>query len=165
MLMLALVQVSHGQEPLRLKGQVLEQGSNRIIPFVTIQIKGVPLGTIAKEDGRFAVKIPMRYQQDTLVFSSVGYEKLEFPIAQMQEDVEKLFYLKESVVELAEVTVTRDKKKRKNPLKILKAAIAKIPQNYPNKSFTFDAYYRERIIENGETIKFADASTTFQVLC
>ena len=162
MLMLALVQVSHGQEPLRLKGQVLEQGSNRIIPFVTIQIKGVPLGTIAKEDGRFAVKIPMRYQQDTLVFSSVGYEKLEFPIAQMQEDVEKLFYLKESVVELAEVTVTRDKKKRKNPLKILKAAIAKIPQNYPNKSFTFDAYYRERIIENGETIKFADASTTFQ---
>lgn len=160
LLSFSFVQFAFSQDFLRFKGKVVEEGSNALVPFVTVQIKGVALGTITEEDGSFAVKIPIKYKSDTLVFSSVGFEKLEYAISNLQQDSDNLIVLKQSVVELEEVTVTRGK--RKKPLKLLKAAIAKIPENYPTQNFTFDAYYRERIIENGGTIKFADAATTFQ---
>lgn len=148
------------QEVLRIRGKVVEAETGQIIPFVTVQIKGVPLGSITEEDGKFAVKIPFEYARDTLIFSSVGFEKLEYPIADLKEEEENLITLKEAIVELAEVTVTRGRKKK--PLKILKEAIAKISQNFRTEAHTFDAYYRERILENGATIKFSDAATTFQ---
>ncbi len=148
------------QENLRIRGKVVDAATGKIIPFVTVQIKGVPLGSITEEDGKFAVKIPLEYARDTLIFSSVGYEKLEYAIADLKEEVENLISLTEAVMELEEVTVTRGKKKK--PLKLLKEAIDKIPQNFQTETHTFDAYYRERIIENGATIKFADAATTFQ---
>ncbi len=148
------------QDFLRLRGRVVEQGSNALIPFVTVQIKGVALGTITEEDGRFAVKIPLQYANDTLIFSSVGYQKKEVLMSSLKEDFENEIVLEIYIEELDEVTVVRGRER--DPVKVLKKAIRKIKSNYPRKPFTYDAYYREQIVENGATIKFADAATTFQ---
>ena len=148
------------QDFLRIKGTVLEEGTNEIIPFVTVQIKGEALGTITEEDGKFAVRIPKIYAQDTLIFSCVGYLKKEVLVADLKEDFDNEIVLEVFVAELDEVTVERGRER--DPVKVLKKALRKIKSNYPKKTFTFDAYYRERIVENGVTVKFADAATTFQ---
>lgn len=160
LLSLFISQTAFSQDFIRLRGRVVEEGSNQLIPFVTVQIKGVALGTITEEDGRFAVKIPLEYVNDTLIFSSVGYQKKEVLMTNLKEGVENEIKLEIYIEELDEVTVVRGRER--DPLKVLKKAIRKIKSNYPKKPFTYDAYYREQIVENGATIKFADAATTFQ---
>lgn len=155
-----LFQTAFSQDFIRLRGRVVEEESKELIPFVTVQIKGVALGTITEEDGRFAVKIPLMYANDTLIFSSVGYLKREVLMASLQEEIENEIILEIYIEELDEVTVVRGRER--DPLRVLKKAIRKIKSNYPKKPFTYDAYYREQIVENGATIKFADAATTFQ---
>lgn len=157
---ICLFQTAFSQDFIRLRGRVVEEGSKQLVPFVTVQIKGVALGTITEEDGRFAVKIPLKYAKDTLIFSSVGYLKKEVLMASLQEEVENEIVLEIYIEELDEVTVVRGRER--DPLKVLKKAIRKIKSNYPKQPFTYDAYYREQIVENGATIKFADAATTFQ---
>lgn len=148
------------QDFIRLKGRVVEEGTHELIPFVTVQIKGVALGTITEEDGRFAVKIPLEYASDTLIFSSVGYQKKEVLMSSLKEDFDNEVVLEIYIEELDEVVVVRGRER--DPVKVLKKAIRKIKSNYPRKPFTYDAYYREQIVENGATIKFADAATTFE---
>jgi protease II len=150
----------YSQDLIRLKGVVVEKESKELIPFVTVRLKGVALGTITEEDGHFAIKIPIAYAKDTLVFSSVGFIHKEMPVAFLKEGIENRIILDQYVAQLEEVIVQRGRER--DPLKILKKALRRIDNNYPQNTFYFDAYYRERIEENGAAIKFADASTTFQ---
>ena len=130
------------------------------IPFAMIRINGESVGTVSREDGSFLLKIPDAYLDQDLLISCLGYEPLELLVSKLKPGVGNVIKLQPSVKDLGEVTVVQDKSK--SALKILKKAISKIPDNYPERGFTFDAYYRERIMENQTTIKFADAAVTFQ---
>lgn len=143
----------------RFKGQVYMHGSDELIPFATLRIKHTYLGSISEEDGSFAIKIPYAYRNDTLVFSCIGYEPKEVPISSLREQEENRVFLKIHIQELADVVVSRGR--QKNPKRVLKKALNRIKVNYPKGQFIYDAYYRERIEENGATIKFSDASVTY----
>tara|TARA_R110001592_G_scaffold85331_2_gene251992 strand:+ start:7069 stop:10584 length:3516 start_codon:yes stop_codon:yes gene_type:complete len=159
-LLFCLPSLLFSQDVIRLKGRVVERGTNELIPFVTVRIKGVALGTITEEDGHFAVKIPVQYAKSMFVFSSVGFTTKEVAIADFEEGVEKEVVLEAFVAQLSEVTVQRGRER--DPLKVLKKALKKLDNNYPQNDILYNAYYRERIEENGATIKFADAATTIQ---
>uniref|UniRef100_UPI004048DDAF hypothetical protein n=1 Tax=Roseivirga sp. TaxID=1964215 RepID=UPI004048DDAF len=95
-----------------------------------------------------------------LRFSCVGYKTKEIALSTLKEDQQNRVVLEVSIEELAAVMVENER--RQNPLKVLKRALKAIPQNYPNENFTFDAYYREQLLENDAVIKFSDAATTIQ---
>ncbi len=149
----------HAQEVKRLKGHLVETRTGKSIPYVTVRIKGVPLGTITDLNGQFAIRLPAKYFTSKLIFSSVGYVAKEISVTDLKENYDNRIELIEDVRELASVTVSTDK--RVGALEILKRAIKKIPDNYQNQQNTFNAYYRERITENGAVIKYADAAVTF----
>ncbi|MFA6126862.1 MAG: SusC/RagA family TonB-linked outer membrane protein [Bacteroidales bacterium] len=62
----------------QLTGKVTSEADKQPIPAVTVLIKGTQNGTTTGPDGRFSLSF--QSQTGTLVFSSIGYRKLEVPI-------------------------------------------------------------------------------------
>ena len=62
----------------QLTGKVTSAADNQPIPGVTILVKGTQNGTTSGSDGRFTLSVSG--QSGTLVFSSIGFRKLEVPI-------------------------------------------------------------------------------------
>ena len=60
------------------KGIVVDSASFAPLAFVNIQLKNTRQGTTTDSKGNFGI---LARESDTLVFSLVGYERLEFPLA------------------------------------------------------------------------------------
>lgn len=67
---------TYGQEVVR--GIVVDSASMTALPSVNIQIKNSSAGTTTDENGSFSIRAR---GTDTLVFSLVGYQGLELPLA------------------------------------------------------------------------------------
>jgi TonB-dependent starch-binding outer membrane protein SusC len=72
------------------------------LPGVNVVLKGTSTGTVTDVDGEYALSVPEARMDGTLVFSFIGYEAVEEPIAQRTRiDIE----LKSDVKTLNEVVV------------------------------------------------------------
>ena len=69
------------------------------VPGINITVKGTKTVSVTGSDGRYAINAP---SAGTLVFSSIGYENIEVPIAgRTQVDIT----IRESVSNISEVVV------------------------------------------------------------
>ncbi|MBW8688025.1 SusC/RagA family TonB-linked outer membrane protein [Chitinophaga sp. B61] len=76
MLLLSLVAFSQNRT---ITGRVTDAQGNTPLPGVTVQVKGTSKGTQTGPDGTYKLEIPQG--STTLVFTFVGYKKLEQPIS------------------------------------------------------------------------------------
>lgn len=58
-----------------IKGKVTDAGTSDPVPFINVGIKGQSVGTFTDSNGNYKLELP--YGAYTVVFSSIGYEKLE----------------------------------------------------------------------------------------
>jgi len=87
------------------KGRVESNNKAEAIPFATIQVKGISLGTAADEQGRFVIKnIPVDHH--TFIISSIGYKTAEFNMKDSAQNNDILFVLKAEQMNMNEVVVT-----------------------------------------------------------
>ena len=63
---------------LQVSGQVTVQTDETTLPGVNILVKGTNSGTVTDMDGNYSVNVPT--ENDTLVFSSIGYVTQEVPV-------------------------------------------------------------------------------------
>lgn len=84
-------------------GTILDAEKKQPLPFVSIQIKGTNLGTISSEEGVFRLNVSTNIKSDTLVFSSLGFEKKKVPFSDLKKN--PIVVLKPSSIRLAEVMV------------------------------------------------------------
>lgn len=56
------------------------------IPYATIQIRNKAIGTLANVDGNFAFHLNQSLRDDTLSFSSLGYERVLIPVCDIATD-------------------------------------------------------------------------------
>ncbi len=85
----------------RISGLVVDSLSFRPLPNVHIKVKNKTGGTVTDDKGFFSIQvIPF----DTLLFSTIGYHTLTFPIILDEEDV--IILLREDVTYLQPVIVT-----------------------------------------------------------
>lgn len=56
------------------------------IPYATIQILNKSVGTLADADGNFAFSFNQSLRNDTLSFSSLGYERVLIPVRDVADD-------------------------------------------------------------------------------
>jgi hypothetical protein len=82
-------------------GKVTDANDGTSLPGVTILIKGTNLGTTTGASGEYSLRIPANAK--TLVFSFVGYDKQELPVASTSV---MNVQLKVSSISLNEVVVT-----------------------------------------------------------
>lgn len=64
-------------------GIVLDAADLKGLPFVNIGIKYQNIGTSSLKNGAFSIQIPPSHEQDTLLFSLVGYTEVYLPIASL----------------------------------------------------------------------------------
>src|SRR5258706_6166761 len=84
-----------------LKGIVVDSITLNAIPNVSVKLKGTLYGTITNVNGVFTIKVK---ETDTLVFSSVGYDRVVLPVY-FGDDV-MFVLLTQQVIILREVTIT-----------------------------------------------------------
>lgn len=94
-----------------IKGFVRSLDSNEPIPFVHIGVPGKNLGTISRPDGSYEIDLSESSDQDSLVFSSIGFKKASFAISDLTESFD--VSLLEDVKILNEVMVTGKKQRIK----------------------------------------------------
>ena len=82
------------------------------IPYVNIGILGTKTGTVSDEEGYFKLRVESPSQSDTVIISSIGFEK-EYITTQEMVGLNGPIVLTKETVELEEILVTRKKLKKK----------------------------------------------------
>ena len=92
------------------KGKVVAKENGLPLSYVNIGVFEANIGTISDPDGSFILKIPDQLKEDTLIFSSIGYERVYYPISQIRKDKELDIVLKSGLISLDPVVVEARKK-------------------------------------------------------
>jgi hypothetical protein len=110
---------------------------------------GKPIGTIANEKGEFWFKIPN--ESDTVCISYLGYESFYSPVRQIASDLHVL--LNPQVSKLSPVVISGNS----SALEVVKSAIKRIPENYPENPFWIQSFYKQIQKEDDDTTEFEEA--------
>lgn len=70
------------QGAITLRGKVVEGKTGKPIPFVNIGVFEKNIGTLSDPDGSFELIIPSQYARDSVIFSSIGFNKKKLPVPQ-----------------------------------------------------------------------------------
>ena len=71
------------EEPIKVHGVVIDEKGDSI-PGVTVQIKGMSLGTSTNHKGMFSLSIPREIENLTLIFSFIGMESKEIKVGEQR---------------------------------------------------------------------------------
>lgn len=91
----------YGQQ--KLTGRVLNPDSKSPVEYVNIGIVGKNIGTVSDQHGVFNLWIEPPYQNDSLLFSRIGFESRSVKISDIKEN--DVIRLKEKTYSLKEVTI------------------------------------------------------------
>ena len=95
------------------KGKILSGKTNSALAYVNIIISGKNIGTVSDESGNFILDNDKIHDEDSLLFSMIGYEPKFLPIAHFKEDTFRNVYLNPKCYDLEEVVMTSHKFKTK----------------------------------------------------
>ncbi len=123
-----------------ISGKVIDAESKKPLPQSNVYIKNADIGTVANNAGEFLLKIPQSLSKGTIVVSSIGYMAFEKSINELA-DGELEVSLKPVSVLLNEVVIN-------DPNAILRLAMERKRENYPNDFQALTTFYREIIKKN-----------------
>ena len=86
-----------------ISGMLVDSATFEALPNVNIQIKGKTRGTVSDAQGKFTIQASYN---DTLLFTLVGYNKLEFPLEGYETG---LITLSQKETLLSTITITDDR--------------------------------------------------------
>jgi len=88
-----------------LSGIVLNEADKKPIEYVNIGIINKDIGTVSDLDGKYSISIDSQFNEDTLMFSRIGYFPEKIKVADLKSKTNKKITLKEKDYELEEVTI------------------------------------------------------------
>ena len=125
----------------KIRGTIIEAGTNEALPFVNINFKGTTVGCISDFDGNYSIET--REKVDTLVISYIGYKTIKKKIN--IGSYQKLdFTLETESIALDEVTITPGE----NPAyRIIRNIIKNKEKNNPDRlnSYQYEVYNKMQI--------------------
>ena len=102
LILLLYCQVIFGQG---ISGIVSNKKNKSVVEYVNIGIPGKGIGTVSDNNGRFNLTIDPQFNNDTLIFSCVGYMPFSIKISDLRNSGTKNIALQEKVYELSSVTI------------------------------------------------------------
>lgn len=101
--------LSYSQNSLSIKGRIFDSRSNKPIEYVNIGIFQKNIGTVSNSEGVFEIKIPGKYLNDSLTFSSIGYKTKRVYISDLENDKMINILLVPKTIRLSEVKIISNK--------------------------------------------------------
>jgi len=137
-------------------GVLLDAQTNEAVVFASIRVKDAALGVISNLDGDFRVPLDFAGKGAELEISSMGYETKYVVFTSLTPNEINVIYLQPALLQLNEAVVT-GRRKRLSAKKIIKKAIANIPNNYPVGPFNLVGYYRDYQLNEKEYVNLNEA--------
>jgi hypothetical protein len=134
-----------------IRGTITDQKKEETIPFCNISIIGQAIGTMSNNDGYYSIKIPVKYQNDTLRFSCLGFLPTDIPIDNISDSLLNIG-LEKTVYHLKTVDVVHY-----HPPSVLQSFFENLNNNYNDEYALFTTYYREIIQENSNYSDVSEA--------
>lgn len=88
-----------------INGILYNENSKQPIEFANIGIVGKNVGTVTDLNGKFNLLIDSKYDNDTVLFSIVGYKPLLVTVAELRKKSENSILLYEKTYQLSEVII------------------------------------------------------------
>lgn len=128
------------------------------VPFASIRLKNKAIGLISNLDGGFIIPTNLKKNGDTLQISSIGYKSKEVLLSNLSINWINRIYLIEDINVLKEVIVTTSKRRKGLKAKeIVRLAVTKISQNFPEAPFSYVGYYRDYQLLNDNYLNLNEA--------
>jgi len=88
-----------------IRGVVSCQANAQTVAFANIGIVGKNVGTVSDVNGNFSINIAPEFENDTLLFSCIGYSPVKVKISDLSHANVNRVYMQESMTALKEVLV------------------------------------------------------------
>jgi hypothetical protein len=149
-------EASENIQPLQLqhiivRGNVTDLKSAEPVSFCNISVVGKALGTMSNNNGNYTIKIPAKFQKDTLRFTCLGYSPFDIPIANIADSILNV-RLDKTVYHLKTVDVVHYQ-----PASVLQNFFDHLSKNYNDEYTLFTTFYREIVQENSSYTEVSEA--------
>lgn len=109
-LLVLIAKISIGQN---YSGRIINKDNDQLIKFVNIGVLHENIGTVSDINGNYNLELDQQFDNDSLMFSCIGYERYSIRVLDFKKLKSKNIYLKETMYELNEVIVKPKFFKRK----------------------------------------------------
>nr|MCU0322642.1 carboxypeptidase-like regulatory domain-containing protein [Chitinophagaceae bacterium] len=151
-LLISLISIyTFGQQINHINGKVTDEQNTPLLS-VSIRLQKSGIGTISNQSGFFKINIPQSIQQDTVLFSSIGYASKKIAVSDLSLSKINFVQLISKTQILEEVIV-----KSVDPLTIIQTAINNIPINYLNTPHVSHGFYRINTKKGNEYLMLSEA--------
>ncbi len=137
LLLLLGVGALSAQNYITLRGNIIDKDTKKPVAYAHVGILEKGIGTISGGKGSFVLKIPASASKSTLIVSFLGYKNYKRRVDKLKTPL--VIEIKRAPMDLQEVIVMDEGAIED----ILRRAIRRIPQNYPNYSTRSTGFYRE----------------------
>lgn len=154
----------HGQgNVVLLRGQIIDQASEKPVPFANLKLNNFNYGTSTNLEGRFELKLNTdRFSgYNQLSISCIGYKTLIFRLLEVEHSTYQTIILEQQENSLDDVIVrsSRAARKENNQAKtILMDAIKSIPSNRGKTNYLAKSFYRHYCKEDKDYVRLTEAA-------
>lgn len=134
-----------------LRGRVLGADTHEPLANASISVQQVNVSSVTNQDGYFSIRVPVSMKNSQLLIRHLGYENQNIPIVTLIGNPNNHITLKTSPIELSEVVVVSGEGKE-----LIREALQRIPQNYPDKPHMMVAFYREAVKKGSNYISLVE---------
>ncbi len=141
LLLLLFFGSTYAQSEIELKSKISDFMSYLPIESASIYVQNTTIGTISNTDGKFVLIVPIKYANDTLVISSIGYKSVKTLVSEFDnsEDV----FMDEDVASLDEVVIVANPRPTTGNDIVLRA-IEKLEDNLPTEPYLQKGFVRHK---------------------
>jgi len=132
-------------------GIIYDKDTKIPIPFSTVVIEKIGLGTISNFEGLFYLRIPKKHSKANIIVSHLGYDNLSVPIEMLEGKTYKL-YIQPRYIPIQEVFIRNIDAKG-----IIKSAIENKTKNYYSSNIYLTSFYREGVKRNNKYLGYSEA--------
>ncbi|MDF1547587.1 MAG: STN and carboxypeptidase regulatory-like domain-containing protein, partial [Bacteroidales bacterium] len=138
-------------EIITLRGKIVDEIDNQLLPFSSISLEGYTTGVIANAQGEFVFKLRKKYHDQKVCLAHLGYKNLCLSVEDMM-DTNQTYKLERTFISIQEVII-----RKTDARELIKAAIKKIDENYSTKPVYLTGFYRESIKRRDSYMFFSEA--------
>jgi hypothetical protein len=135
-----------------ISGVVKDARSKKEVEYVNVSAVGTSIGTVTNADGEFTLKLSEGTSVKEVELSCIGYYNARITVTG-QEMRDQTYTIIPEAFHLSEIEIFS----WKNPRDLIKAALDKMPVNYPMQPNLLTGFYRETIQKRRKYINISEA--------
>ncbi len=135
-----------------LRGRVWGEDTREPLVYASVSVRNSNISTVTNQDGYFSIKVPLSAKNSQLIIRHLGYRNKIIPIITLIDRPNDYIMMQPYSILLEEVEVVSGDG---GPL--VREALLRIPENYPDVPNMMVAFYRESIKKRNTYISLVEA--------